>query len=59
MNGATLYNIGFVLEQALGHVTHAKNLQANISHDPDVRPHWALILFRDLRPCSAHSHLQE
>jgi len=45
MNGATLYNIGFVLEQALGHVTHAKNLQANISHDPDVRPHWALIPF--------------
>ncbi len=45
MNGSTLYNIGFVLEQALGHVTHAKNLQANISRDPDVRPHWALIPF--------------
>ncbi len=45
MNGSALYNIGFVLEQALGHVTHAKNLQANISNDPDVRPHWALIPF--------------
>ncbi|WP_322510880.1 glycosyltransferase family 4 protein, partial [Chloroflexus sp.] len=45
MNGSALYNIGFVLEQALGHVTHAKNLQANIRHDPDVRPHWALIPF--------------
>ncbi len=45
MNRSALYNIGFVLEQALGHVTHAKNLQANVSHDPDVRPHWALIPF--------------
>lgn len=45
MNGSALYNIGFVLEQALGHVTHAKNLQINVRRDPDVRPHWALIPF--------------
>ncbi len=45
MNRSAVYNIGFVLEQALGHVTHAKNLQANISRDPDVKPHWALIPF--------------
>ncbi|WP_232280572.1 glycosyltransferase family 4 protein [Chloroflexus aggregans] len=45
MNGTALYNIGFVLEQALGHVTHAKNLQTNVARDPDVRAHWALIPF--------------
>jgi glycosyltransferase involved in cell wall biosynthesis len=40
-----IYNIGFVLEQALGHVTHAKNLQINIPKDPEVRAHWGLIDF--------------
>lgn len=36
------YQIGFVIEQALGHVTHTKNLQANVPKDPAVRADWAL-----------------
>ena len=39
------YNIGFILEQALGHVTHAKNLMANVPHDESVTPHWGLVPF--------------
>jgi glycosyltransferase involved in cell wall biosynthesis len=38
-----VYNIGFVIEQALGHVTHGKNLQANVPKDPEVRSYWALV----------------
>jgi glycosyltransferase involved in cell wall biosynthesis len=41
-----VYDIGFVLEQALGHVTHAKNLQINVPEDPQVKAHWALIDFQ-------------
>ncbi len=37
------YRIGFVLEQALGHVTHTRNLQANVPKDPAIQPAWALI----------------
>lgn len=40
-----VYNIGFIMEQALGHVTHTKNLQANVPNDPDVRAYWGLIPF--------------
>ena len=40
-----VYDIAFVLEQALGHITHAKNLQANVPKDPEVRAHWALVDF--------------
>ena len=40
-----VYQLGFVLEQALGHVTHTKNLQANIPRDPEVQAHWALVPF--------------
>ncbi|WP_129631110.1 glycosyltransferase family 4 protein [Candidatus Oscillochloris fontis] len=39
------YTLGFVLEQALGHVTHAKNLQLNVPSDPEVRALWGLIPF--------------
>lgn len=39
------YDIGFVLEQTLGHITHTKNLQSHIPRDPDVRAHWALVDF--------------
>jgi glycosyltransferase involved in cell wall biosynthesis len=39
------YEFGFVLEQSLGHVTHTKNLQANVPFDPEVRAHWGLIDF--------------
>lgn len=38
-----VYNIGFVMEQALGHVTHTKNLQTNVTLDAEVRAHWALV----------------
>lgn len=41
----TIYNIGFIMEQALGHVTHTKNLQVNVPHDPEVRAHWGLVPF--------------
>jgi glycosyltransferase involved in cell wall biosynthesis len=40
-----VYNIGFIMEQALGHVTHTKNLQANVPLDPEVNAHWGLIPF--------------
>ena len=36
------YNIGFIVEQALGHVTHTKNLQANMPNHPEITPHWFL-----------------
>ena len=41
----TEYQIGFVLEQALGHITHTKNLQAYVPRDPEVTPHWLLVDF--------------
>ncbi|HXC60596.1 MAG TPA: glycosyltransferase family 4 protein [Steroidobacteraceae bacterium] len=37
---AKSYRLGFVMEQTLGHVTHAKNLQQCISHDPEIIPTW-------------------
>jgi glycosyltransferase involved in cell wall biosynthesis len=40
------YEFGFVLEQALGHVTHAKNLLTNVARDPEVHAHWGLIDFK-------------
>ena len=39
------YEFGFLLEQSLGHVTHAKNLLTNVALDPEVRAHWGLIGF--------------
>jgi glycosyltransferase involved in cell wall biosynthesis len=39
------YEFGFLLEQSLGHVTHAKNLLINIARDPEVHAHWSLIDF--------------
>jgi glycosyltransferase involved in cell wall biosynthesis len=39
------YEFGFLLEQSLGHVTHAKNLLTNIALDPEVHAHWGLIDF--------------
>lgn len=38
-----MYKIAFVIEQALGHITHGKNLQANVAKDPEVASHWALV----------------
>lgn len=37
---SAILDIAFVLEQALGHVTHSHNLQKNVPTDPAVRPHW-------------------
>jgi glycosyltransferase involved in cell wall biosynthesis len=36
------YHFGFVIEQALGHVTHAKNLQKIIPRDPSIVTWWGL-----------------
>jgi glycosyltransferase involved in cell wall biosynthesis len=38
-----MYKLGFIIEQALGHVTHTKNLQTNVPHDPTIETHWGLI----------------
>jgi len=34
------YRLGFVMEQTLGHITHAKNFRSWIDGDPDVIPTW-------------------
>jgi glycosyltransferase involved in cell wall biosynthesis len=39
----TPLHVGFVMEQALGHITHTKNLQMNVPQDSRLIPHWALI----------------
>jgi glycosyltransferase involved in cell wall biosynthesis len=39
----TTYKLGFILEQALGHITHTQNLQRNVPRDPDVQPFWGLV----------------
>ena len=36
------YRFGFIIEQTLGHITHAKNLQRNLSADPSVDSYWGL-----------------
>lgn len=41
----TSYEFGFILEQSLGHVTHAKNLLTNVARDAEVNAHWGLIDF--------------
>lgn len=38
-----MYRFGFLIEQALGHITHSKNLQLDIPNDPNVEPEWGLI----------------
>ncbi len=38
-----MYRIGFILEQALGHITHAQNLMANVPKDPEIEPYWGLV----------------
>lgn len=39
------YQIAFVMEQTLGHVTHTKNLETNVSQDPSVNAHWLKVPF--------------
>ncbi len=35
-----LVRIGFIIEQALGHITHGQNLQKNVALDPTVEAYW-------------------
>src|SRR5205085_2062645 len=35
-----MLHFGFVLEQTLGHVTHAKNLARRVAEDADICPTW-------------------
>ncbi len=37
-----MYRFGFIVEQALGHVTHGKNLQKNIAQDDSIDAAWGL-----------------
>ena len=36
------YKIGFIIEQALGHITHGQNLQQNIARDSEIEAYWGL-----------------
>src|ERR1700730_6929495 len=39
------YRLGFVMEQTLGHVTHAENFRYWVGKDPDVTPAWIPVSF--------------
>jgi glycosyltransferase involved in cell wall biosynthesis len=39
------YRLGFVMEQTLGHVTHAQNFLYWVGKDPDVKPAWIPVSF--------------
>ena len=39
------YRVGLILEEALGHQTHAKNLQLAVPRDPEIEAAWGLIPF--------------
>ncbi|HYX15428.1 MAG TPA: glycosyltransferase family 4 protein [Nostoc sp.] len=41
-----MYNFGFVVEQALGHVTHYQNLKHWVAEDADICPSWMPIWWR-------------
>ena len=43
MDAQKKIHLGFIIEQALGHITHTKNLQANVPKDASIVPHWALV----------------
>lgn len=38
-----MYRFGFIIEQALGHVTHTENLQRTVPDDPSVQALWGLV----------------
>lgn len=40
------YRLGFVMEQTWGHVTHQRNLAAQVARDPDVEASWLPVPFR-------------
>ncbi|MFV9503967.1 MAG: glycosyltransferase family 4 protein [Oscillochloridaceae bacterium umkhey_bin13] len=35
-----MYQVGFIIEQVLGHITHTRNLQQTIPLDPEIQAHW-------------------
>ena len=35
-------HVGFIIEQALGHITHGQNLQRNLLNDDVIVPYWGL-----------------
>lgn len=37
-----MYRIGFIIEQALGHITHGQNLRRFVDQDPSVEAQWGL-----------------
>jgi glycosyltransferase involved in cell wall biosynthesis len=39
------YRLGFIMEQTLGHITHARNLHSWIEKDPEVIPTWIPISY--------------
>lgn len=41
-----MIRVAFVVEQALGHITHARNLRRTIGQDPTVASSWVPIEFR-------------
>ncbi len=36
------YQIGFIIEQALGHISHGQNLQQNVARDGEIQSYWGL-----------------
>jgi glycosyltransferase involved in cell wall biosynthesis len=46
------YQIGFIIEQALGHITHGQNLQKNIARDPSIQAYWGLPAWKTSGPSS-------
>jgi glycosyltransferase involved in cell wall biosynthesis len=49
----TTYRIGFIIEQALGHITHGKNLQTNVPKDATVEAHWSLPAWKVAGPAGS------
>lgn len=41
------YHVGFVMEQAMGHLTHHRALAAEAARDPNVRGTWMPVQYRD------------
>ena len=35
-----MFNFGFIVEQALGHVTHYQNLRYWVDKDVNIKPYW-------------------
>lgn len=44
-----MVRVAFVMEQALGHITHARNLERKIGQDPGVQATWIPVEFRPSR----------